>query len=200
MSGTRLTSLGLRLEWDSGRALVPLAAPVKLRDATLAAAARAAVATLGAEGFVSYGERRLDAAAWLRWQAALGGFVARLVGTLTAAGHALAEAGTGDTRLDRVLGMLAVAPIGALPWPELARVSGLSRTHLDRLCRARLGITPRAARDRELLRRASSLLADPELSVAAVARRLGFRDPSHFVKWHRRQAGVTPRNARLGSA
>jgi AraC-like DNA-binding protein len=199
-TGTRLTSLSARLEWDSGRPLVPLAAPVELREGPLAAAARAAVATLGGEGFVAYGERRLDAAGWLRWQAAFAAFVTALVEALTAAGQAVAEPGSGDARLDRALAQLATAPIGALPWPALAKASGLGRTQLDRLCRERLGITPRAARDRELLRRATTLLADGELTVAAVAERLGFRDPSHFVKWHRRQAGVTPRRARLGGA
>jgi AraC-like DNA-binding protein len=198
--GSRIVSLGLTLDWPSGAPLVPLAAPVLLRGAGLAASTRAAVEALGAEGFVPFTERRLDALGWLRWQALLDAFLVELVRALHAAGHAAKPAGIGDARLDRALALLAQAPIGALPWERLGRDTGLSRTHLDRLCRERLGMTPRALRDRELLRRATTLLADRERSVAGVAEALGFRDPSHFVKWHRRLAGLTPRAARLGQA
>jgi AraC family transcriptional activator of pobA len=198
--GSRIVSLGLTLDWASGAPLVPLSAPVLLRDTGLGASARAAVESLGAEGFVPFAERRLDAHGWLRWQECLGAFLVVLVRALAAAGHEPKAAGSGDARLDRTLAMLSQAPIGALPWAQLKSETGLSRTHLDRLCRGRLGMTPRALRDRELLRRAAALLADRERSVAGVAKALGFRDPSHFVKWHRRLAGLTPRAARLGEA
>jgi AraC-like DNA-binding protein len=198
--GSRIVSLGLSMDWQSGAPLVPLSAPVLLRDAKLAAAARSAVESLGSEGFVAFAERRLDALGWLRWQERLAAYLVELVRALVEAGHQPKAAGTGDARLDRTLALLGQVPIGALPWTQLRRETGLSRTHLDRLCRTQMGMTPRALRDRELLRRAAALLADRERSVAGVAEALGFRDPSHFVKWHRRLAGLTPRAARLGQA
>jgi AraC-like DNA-binding protein len=47
--------------------------------------------------------------------------------------------------------------------------------------------------------RAAGLLADPALAVKTVAARCGFADPSHFVRWFRRQRGTTPGAARGGA-
>jgi AraC-like DNA-binding protein len=48
--------------------------------------------------------------------------------------------------------------------------------------------------------RARALLADPALSVAQVAQRLGYRDAANFSRAFRRQAGVPPSEYRRAPA
>jgi AraC-like DNA-binding protein len=43
-----------------------------------------------------------------------------------------------------------------------------------------------------------SRLADPAISVKALAVNLGFANPSHFGKWIRRRTGLSPGGLRRG--
>jgi AraC-like DNA-binding protein len=56
-----------------------------------------------------------------------------------------------------------------------------------------IGLTTFAAHLRAVrLRNAAELLADQPLTVTDVARLVGYRQPSHFVKAFRRRYGTTP--------
>jgi AraC-like DNA-binding protein len=102
-------------------------------------------------------------------------------------------AGAQDPRLAAALAELSQhRGIAPAPWPALCTASGLSRRQLDRLFRTRLGVSPGEWLDRRCAERATALLADPALAVKTVATRCGFADASHFVRWFRRTAGVTP--------
>ncbi len=76
---------------------------------------------------------------------------------------------------------------------DAARKSGLSPFHFLRLFSSVLGVTPHQYLVRSRLRRASSLLADDELTVTDVALDVGFQDLSNFVRTFHRAAGMSPR-------
>jgi AraC-like DNA-binding protein len=132
--------------------------------------------------------------------AALAAVVERWWRCVHAAGWRPTEAIPRDPRLGAILAVLqAHGRIGPAPWDALAAATGLSRRQIDRLCRDGLGLPASAWLDARMAERAAALLADPALAVKTVAARCGFTDPSHFVRWFRRQRGTTPGAARGGA-
>ncbi len=79
---------------------------------------------------------------------------------------------------------------------DAASVAGVSREHLTRLFRRRLGLAPATWLRRERLRQAELLLRTGSLPMAAIAARCGFATTSHFVQAFRRQLGTTPARLR----
>lgn len=75
---------------------------------------------------------------------------------------------------------------------DLARAARLSRAHFTRAFAAAVGRTPGAWLLEERLARAADLLADPDLPLAAIAARTGFRDANYFGKAFRRVYGRSP--------
>jgi two-component system response regulator YesN len=75
---------------------------------------------------------------------------------------------------------------------ELAKESGYTAQHLNRLfCRA-LGVTPLQYLGRLRMERAASLLSDGRWTVAGVARQVGFEDPYYFSRMFKRHFGRGP--------
>ena len=79
-----------------------------------------------------------------------------------------------------------------LPIESLAAECGLSTSHFMRLFRRTMLVTPRAFLEKVRISQATELLGSTTETVAAIARRCGFYDPSAFVKRFHRHAGVTP--------
>jgi AraC-like DNA-binding protein len=114
--------------------------------------------------------------------------------------------------------VLARSEIGALPLSRFRRVREYIGEHLDqdltlaqlgavvcmspyhfaRLFRRSTGVSPHRFVVRARIDRATTLLAAPELSIARIARAVGFRTPSHFSTVFRRITGITPRAYRSG--
>ena len=79
-----------------------------------------------------------------------------------------------------------------LTLPTLAHSLAVSPRQLERAY-DEIGLTTFAAHLRAVrLRNAAELLAHQPLTVTDVARLVGYRQPSHFVKAFRRRFGVTP--------
>jgi AraC family transcriptional regulator len=87
-----------------------------------------------------------------------------------------------------------------LPLTELAAVVYMSRFHFARLFRRSTGDSPHRFVIRQRIVRACEFLARSELTIAAIARRVGFRTPSHFTTVFRRMIGVTPGSYRIAHA
>src|ERR1700675_1590117 len=107
----------------------------------------------------------------------------------------------------------ARADLGTLPMSRLRRVTEHIREHLDqeltlarlgavvymspyhfaRLFQRSTGVPPHQFVVRTRIDRAVTLLAARELSIARIARAVGFRTASHFSTVFRRVTGVTPR-------
>lgn len=80
-------------------------------------------------------------------------------------------------------------------WPsvqELADACGISRCHLSRSFRHSTGSTLVAYSTMVRISRAKSLLKRHDLSIASVARRLGFASTGSFSMAFRRETGVSP--------
>jgi transcriptional regulator GlxA family with amidase domain len=79
-----------------------------------------------------------------------------------------------------------------LTLPMVARSLAVSPRQLERAY-DEIGLTTFAAHLRAVrLRNAAELLAHQPLTVTDVARLVGYRQPSHFVKAFRRRFGMTP--------
>ena len=68
-------------------------------------------------------------------------------------------------------------------------------THLSNTLKLTTGEAPCAIYERKLVAVAQALLADPQLTIGAVAAQLTY-DPSNFTKFFRRFVGCTPRQYR----
>lgn len=75
---------------------------------------------------------------------------------------------------------------------RLAREVGMAETHFIREFHAAYGLTPKKYAQQVLMRRASALLKGTDLTVAAIAERLGYEEPSIFSRAFRRAVGLSP--------
>jgi AraC-like DNA-binding protein len=78
----------------------------------------------------------------------------------------------------------------------LARRSGFSAQHLNRIFRKHLGVTPLQYLARLRLERGAELLREGRLTVAEVARRVGFADPYYFSRLFSAHHGMSPSDYR----
>jgi AraC-like DNA-binding protein len=75
---------------------------------------------------------------------------------------------------------------------EMARVAGYSRCHFSTLYRRLRGRSVREFLKDLRLDAAKGYLADTDMSVAAIAQRLGYSTPAAFVRMFRSQTGRRP--------
>ena len=78
---------------------------------------------------------------------------------------------------------------------RLAELSGLvhmSPYHFARRFRQSTGVSPHRFLVQRRIEQARTLLAAESLSIAEIARSVGFRTPSHFTTTFRRVTGITP--------
>lgn len=86
----------------------------------------------------------------------------------------------------------------AVQWTiaDLARYVGVSRAVLARRFVAQTGLPPMAYRTRWRLALAADLLRDPDLTVGAVARQVGYGTPYSFSAAFKKQYGISPQSYR----
>lgn len=95
--------------------------------------------------------------------------------------------------VQRAVSFIATHFASRLDMTWIARhVSFLSPSQLNRLFRARLGISPLRHLKQVRLERAAQLLRSGTDPVALTARRVGYRNTSHFVRDFRHHFGLTP--------
>lgn len=82
-------------------------------------------------------------------------------------------------------------PVDAL---TLETVSGYSSQHLNRMFKQSLGLTAMKYFTRLRIERASQLLREGRLSIAAIAEQVGYESPFYFSRVFRQHLGVSPRN------
>lgn len=101
--------------------------------------------------------------------------------------------------VERATSFLATHFASHLDMDWVARhVSFVSASHLNRLFRRRLGISPFRYLKQVRLERAAQLLKSGTDGVAVIAGRVGYQNASHFVRDFRRAFGVTPLHYRRG--
>ncbi|MBI3781674.1 MAG: helix-turn-helix domain-containing protein [candidate division NC10 bacterium] len=79
---------------------------------------------------------------------------------------------------------------------SLARVVGLSTSHLRRRFKAAFGLTPMACLERVRMEEAVQFMKDGALSIKEVARKVGYRDANNFSTAFKRFYGTSPQSHR----
>lgn len=82
---------------------------------------------------------------------------------------------------------------------DISRQIGRSRKDLEQRMKTQLGATPQAIYRRLRLIQARKLVLETDLTVAEVALRSGYEDPSAMTRAYREEFGATPRQMRAGS-
>ena len=82
---------------------------------------------------------------------------------------------------------------------ELARLAGLSKSHLNRIFVGNMGMTPAEYWEQRRISAARSALLESERSVKTIAYELGFNSLSHFSSWVKKKLGRSPRDFRRDS-
>jgi AraC-like DNA-binding protein len=75
---------------------------------------------------------------------------------------------------------------------HLSRKAYLSRNAFFKWFREQFGITPLEYINRERIKLAKQLLADPRQSVTSVSLQCGFSDVNYFVRLFKKAEGITP--------
>jgi AraC family transcriptional regulator len=99
-------------------------------------------------------------------------------------------------RLRRVTEYIEENLQGALRLAELSAVVHMSPYHFARLFNGTTGVPPHRFVVRRRIDKARMLLVTQTISIAEVARSVGFRTPSHFTTTFRRITGMTPTECR----
>lgn len=145
-----------------------------------------------------------DLAAWERGagpaaqRAAGAGAQALLCWLAARAPGQAAVAGRGERAVLKAAALLANPDHARLPIDAVARRCGLSRNRLAAAFRRRHGETMARYRARHLVAFAQQWMASTDLTLEAIAAKIGVRDPHHFNKLFRRCAGESPSAWRAG--
>jgi AraC-like DNA-binding protein len=75
---------------------------------------------------------------------------------------------------------------------DLAQLMGLSETHFSHAFKASFGVSPLRWHHEARIRRAQTLMLDPNRPLTEIATATGFADQAHFTRVFKRIAGVTP--------
>ncbi len=98
----------------------------------------------------------------------------------------------GDPLIAELLMVIEQGIGSALTLSDLARRSGFSAQHLNRLFNRTLGTTPLRYLARVRLERAAALLREGRLTISEISRRVGFRDPDYFSRQFSREFARSP--------
>jgi transcriptional regulator GlxA family with amidase domain len=87
-----------------------------------------------------------------------------------------------------------------LPIAAVAQAAGLSQRALEAAFRDSLGLSPQSVYRSLRLREARRLAEGTAMSVAEIAGRCGYADPSAMTRAFRQEFGRSPRDLRRGAA
>lgn len=104
----------------------------------------------------------------------------------------LLEARPADPRVADVLDVLESRIAKPTSQQDIVALSGFSAQHLNRLFRRTLGMTPLQHLTHRRMQLAAELLVRGHLSVAAIARRVGYEDQFYFSRLFKQHFGKSP--------
>jgi AraC-like DNA-binding protein len=105
---------------------------------------------------------------------------------------------SGEPLLADVFAVIDRRHAGPLSLRDVARDLGMTPGHLTTIVRRRTGRTVQDWIIERRMAEARKLLADSDLPVQEVARRVGISDPGYFSRQFRRIHGTSPRSWRQG--
>ena len=104
-----------------------------------------------------------------------------------------------DYRIVRLLARLDASPELREPVSEWWKFCGLRRSQFHELFQRETGMTPKAYQHKQRMRRAAQLLRESDLSVTAIADKLGYPSIHPFSRQFGAYHGVSPRHFRSGT-
>ncbi len=104
---------------------------------------------------------------------------------------------TFDPRVSYVIRRICQNATSKILLSDLAQEARLTPSHLQHLFRKNLGRSVKNLMGELRLIQAERLLKHSDLTVAEIARRVGFEDRSNFHRSFKKQFGVTPQSIRL---
>lgn len=125
--------------------------------------------------------------------------VAQLFMTRDSARSHSGGAGSASSHVNKALALMQENLETPLPIPEIARRVGRSQKALESRMRADLGAGPAKVYRRMRLNLARKLAAETDLSIAEIALRAGYEDPSALTRAFRAEFGLSPRALRSRS-
>ncbi|WP_027094179.1 AraC family transcriptional regulator [Cohnella thermotolerans] len=128
-----------------------------------------------------------EAEGWLRLAFAAWAKANRPVGPPGGVG----KQGIAQAEADRAARWLQAQSAHAVTIAQMAKELGYHRTHLTKLFRREMGMSPIRYLQQLRMERAKALLLEP-LSVAEVALAVGYADPLYFSKSFKKHVGCTP--------
>lgn len=144
-------------------------------------------------------DHAVDLSMFLSLENLLCDWLAALAGVLEARGIRHSGHSGVDERVRSAIDLMHAVSMGdAMDTTQLAVRVGLSQNHLIRLFREDLQTTPMQYWDRLRIEHARQRLLQPDTRIKEVAIELGFKHLSHFSKWFKQRAGLTPRDIRKG--
>lgn len=105
-----------------------------------------------------------------------------------------------DERISRAIAHLHRSYSQPVSVNEMAAHAHLSSSRFRRLFHQRTGFSPLEYLTRLRLNHASQLMAETALSIAEIARAVGYEDPLYFSRLFRRKMGVSPTEFRQSKA
>jgi AraC-like DNA-binding protein len=127
-------------------------------------------------------------------QAALAHLVLLLVSVSRLASDVVSDLRVNDERLlAEVFAVIEQRYRGPLSLRDVARAVNLTPGHLTTTVRRKTGRTVQDWITERRMNQARRLLVETDLSMAEIARMVGYRDPSYFTRSFRRAHGVSPR-------
>src|SRR3984893_6035546 len=197
--------LGVRSEWASvslrpelfdglgasdpdGRRRIEIAAFTNVEDSFLSGAVGEFWRLLNADG-------SLDPVYAEALSLALAHYLTRRFGAI-AADDIVSPAKLAPWQVRRVTEFVEASISAEVRIADLATLVGISVGHFHRAFRATTGRTPLAYINEARVRRALSVMAVENISVAALALRVCFLSPSHFARIFKRFTGLSPSDVR----
>jgi AraC-like DNA-binding protein len=195
----RLFSCGLRLQWPDGHQLVrmnhSLRFPVSEERALLRAMNALKVFSKRHLGGLwnNYPRLRIPLGVHAQAEALFWQLLHHYIAALEKRGVTLFVPEWEDDRLSKALHRIESHP-GALKFDsrQLAREVGLSTSQLNRLFRQTLGTSPHRQYDLMRFQKAMKLIEGKQHSIKEIAIETGFSNLSHFSKWFRSHARISP--------
>ncbi|MBC2595275.1 helix-turn-helix transcriptional regulator [Ruficoccus amylovorans] len=201
-----LLSIGFRFQYPTGEAVFEEGFPVLADGAEFPQLEREALRAMRLVkkhvglGFYQ-GERQVSMRDYLLTQNALRLFLIELAGVFAARGIGVPDMNDLSPHVLRALEVIQnMPPAQPMKSAEVARLAGLSQTHLDRLLVVETGHTIHQQIELRRMQLAQDALQDRAASLKSIAYGLGFCSPSHFHSWFRRRQGVTPQQFRQRSS
>ena len=102
-----------------------------------------------------------------------------------------------DERLLKVIDYVKENVGKVLETETLANMVCLTKSHLERLFREKLGTSPLQYILRTKIQCAQRLLMTTNYSIQVIAHEVGFDDPSYFIRVFRQKIGFTPQDYRM---